>query len=46
MPLSKLNGWKAYFKLRDELSDEAKDGHDKDLKAEKAKVAAKKGGWD
>jgi hypothetical protein len=45
MPISKINGWKAYFKLRDELEEERKNGTEKDIKAEKAKQAAKNGGW-
>jgi hypothetical protein len=45
MPISKLNGWKAYFKTRDELDEERKNGTEKEAKAEKAKQAAKKGSW-
>lgn len=43
MPISAINGWKAYFKLRDELSEENRNCSEK---AEKAKEAAKNGGWD
>lgn len=43
--MSAIDGWKAYFKQRDEYSKEREKDAENEQKLEKAKEAAKRGGF-